>query len=162
MIVNMACGADPLDSKIRSGMRLRLLRYLKTHIDGEPPELRAIKRGDQASGNSVIAVEDFVTFAEKHREAKDVGALLIDIAGEWSSTSGISPRPRRRTRKAKVEKAAALESRRRKVLERARKYWPNPSSRPPVRAMAIQLANPAEKLSYAAETIRKILSSAPW
>jgi hypothetical protein len=162
MIVNMACGADPLDSKIRGGMRLRLLRYLKTHIDGEPPELWAIKRGDQASRNSVIAVEDFVTFADEHGEAKDVGALLTDIAAEWSSTSGISPRPRRRTRKAKVEMAAAVESRRRKVLEKARRYWPNPSSRPPVRAMAMQLANPAEKLGYTAETIRKILSSVSW
>jgi len=161
MIVNMACGTDPLDSSIKVGLRLRLLRYLKAHMDGETPELRAIKRGNRAWMHSVVAVEDFVPFADRHRDARDVGALLTDIAAEWSSRSGVPP-PRRRTRTTQVEKAAAVAGRRSKVLEKARKYWPDAKTRPSVHAMAARLADSSERLGYATETIRKILSEKSW
>lgn len=160
MIVNMACGTDPLASSIKDGMRLRLLRYLKTHMDGERPELRSIKRGDLATIYSAVAAKDFVPFADRHRDVKDIGPLLTSFASEWSAMSGAPTA--RRTRTAKVEKAALVARKHRRVIEKARKYWPDARKRPSYHAMAVKLADPSENLGYEAETIRKILSRSSW
>jgi hypothetical protein len=154
LIVNIACGFDAHAQPINEGVRLELLRFLKSSIDSD--ELAAIKRNSTANLKSLVAAIDLVPFALGNPDVPaSIEPYLTGIANDWAAAQGIATTLRSRNRKSSPEKDAKLATRIRKVLQRAKRAFPDWRQQE-IRAMAVDLAKDDEH--YGAETIRKILA----